>query len=133
MGFVQAEDRIGSFLQHGDHMAVQSGREEPAFEETLQRRNEARVVFLRHDAKLCMQRALNARARKSQTFNTGDLVYFFRRGRGHGTPHEGFWYGPARVVCIEKNSSVERNASPGSIIWVAHGTTVNSCGMRRIP
>ena len=93
--FGQAKDPIESFLQHGDHLAVQSGRGEPTFEETLQRRNEARVVFLRNDAKLRMQKALNARARKPKTFNTGDLVYFFRRGRGHGNRHESFWYGPA--------------------------------------
>lgn len=64
--FGKAKHRIESFLQHGDHLAVQSGRGEPTFEETLQRRNEARVVFQTPHA-----RALNARARKSQTFNTG--------------------------------------------------------------
>ena len=121
--FGQAKDRIESFLPHGDHLAVLSGRGEPTFEETLQRRNEARVVF---------QTPLNARARKSQTFNTGDLVYFFRRGRGHGNQHESFWYGPARVVCVEKTSTEERNASPGSITWAAHGTTLLRCAPEQL-
>ena len=83
-------------------------------------------------SKLRMQRALNARARKSQTFNTGDLVYFFRRGRGHGNRHESFWYGPARVVCVEKTSTEERNASPGSITWVAHGTNLLRCAPEQL-
>lgn len=131
--FGQQKDRIESYLQHGDALSVQSGRNhDMTFEETLQHRNEARIVFLRNDARKRIQRALNARARKAQTFVTGELVYFFRRGRGHGNRYESYWFGPARVVCVEKTGDVERNQSLGSIVWIAHGTTLFRCAPEQL-
>ena len=131
--FGQHKDRIESYLQNGDVLTIQSGREHDVhFEETLQRRNEARVVFLRNDARKRIQRALNARARKTQTFETGQLVYFFRRGRGHGNRYESYWFGPAKVVCVEKTGDVERNQSLGSIVWIAHGTTLFRCAPEQL-
>lgn len=131
--FGQNCDRLESFLQQGDQVVVQQQREKRvSFEDQLKRKNEARMIFLRQDAKLRIQRAANANVRRSQTFETGQLVYFFRRGRGHGSRYQSFWYGPAKVICTEKTGSVERNQGSGSIVWIVHGTTLYRCAPEQL-
>ena len=76
-----------------------------SFEDHMKRKNEARMIFLREDAKLRIQRAAHANIRRAQEFETGQLVYFFRRGRGHGNRYESYWFGPAKVVCVEKRAT----------------------------
>jgi hypothetical protein len=43
-----------------------------------------------------------------------------------------FGMGQLRVVCVEKTSTEERNASPGSITWVARGTTLLRCAPEQL-
>lgn len=126
---------MNSYLQYGDYPLVQQRRQqEQTFEQHLKRKNEARMIFLRQDARLRLSRAQHANRRRSQEFSIGQLVYFFRRGRGHGSRYQSLWFEPTKVVCVEKTGDDDRNQTPGSIIWIAHGTTLfldvllNICG-----
>ena len=131
--FGQNCDRVGSFLQNGEHPVVQQQRsKQVSFEDHMKRKNEARMIFLREDAKLRIQRAAHANIRRAQEFETGQLVYFFRRGRGHGNRYESYWFGPAKVVCVEKTGDPERNQSAGSVVWIVHGTTLYRCAPEQL-
>ena len=126
-------DRLESFLQNEHQLPLQCERlSNLTFEEQLQRRNAAKIIFLKSDARRRVQRAVLFRRRKEQVFQTGQLVYFFRRGRGHGTRCESRWYGPAQVVCVEKTGDPERNQTQGSVVWVAHGTTMYRCAPEQL-
>ena len=97
--FGESRDRLESYLQTSDRLAVQSERvNNETFEAQSHRRNEAKVIFQRSDARRRVQRALLYRSRKEQSFEIGQLVYFFRRGRGHGSRYESRCFGPAQVV-----------------------------------
>ena len=135
--FGQGRGRTESFLQIGDHAPLQSQRQDLNFEATLQKRARARTLFLEEDARRRTQRALLYRQRTLQSFEIGQLVYFFRRGRGHGSRYECHWFGPGKVVCVEKTSHPDhegelRNTSQGSIVWVAHGTTLYRCAPEQL-
>ena len=130
--FGQSHSRLGSFLQNGEHVGIQQHRQDMSFEEFLKRKNDARLIFLKQDAKFRIQRAMNARQRKAQMFESGQFVYFFRRGRGHGSRYQSYWYGPAKVVCVEKTGSLDRNQTEGSIVWVIHGSTLYRCAPEQL-
>ena len=135
--FGQGKGRLESYLQNGEIAPLHSARERPDFEEQLQRKAKARSLFLQLDARRRVQRALLYRQRQAFQFECGQLVYFFRRGRGHGNRYESRWYGPAKVVCVEKTSHAEadgnmRNSTQGSIIWIAHGTTLYRCAPEQL-
>ena len=130
--FGQGKGRVESFLQNGDILPTQSVRDIPVFEENIKRRNNARLVFLKEDARKRLDRAALYRSRKNQEFEPGQLVYFFRRGRGHGSRYESFWFGPARVVCVEKTGDDSLNQTQGSIVWVAHATTLYRCAPEQL-
>lgn len=130
--FGQGRGRVESFLQNGEVPTVQNARADSTFEEQIQRRNAARQKFLEQDSKRRIQRALLRKQRKSQEFEIGQLVFFFRRARGYSSGHVCQWYGPGKVVCIEKCGSHERNQLSGSIVWVAHGTTLYRCSPEQL-
>ena len=35
-------------------------------------------------------------------------------------------------MCVEKTGDVDRNQSPGSIVWVAHGTVLLRCAPEQL-
>lgn len=128
--FGQNPQRLESFLQSDDQLTIQSSRmHDLEFEELLQRRNKARMIFMERDARRRVQRASLYPSRRDQEFSIGQLVYFFRRCRGHGKRYESRWFGPGKVVCVEKQgiSSEDGGLTDGSIIWIAHGTTLYRC------
>ena len=133
--FGQNPQRLESFLQSDDQLTIQSSRmHDLEFEELLQRRNKARMIFMERDARRRVQRASLYRSRRDQEFSIGQLVYFFRRGRGHGKRYESRWFGPGKVVCVEKQgiSSEDGGLTDGSIIWIAHGTTLYRCAPEQL-
>eukprot|EP00969_Alexandrium_andersonii_P257345 11377214-Alexandrium_andersonii.AAC.1 len=64
----------------------------------------ARKAFLEADAhrKLAVQALHNER--RSDHFDAGDLVFFWRRGKGRRQRPgaRGSWYGPAQVISHER-------------------------------
>ena len=62
--------------------------------------------------------AQHARARTLRNPQVGQIVYYFRRGKGK---QENGYKGPARVIAVEP-ASHEGQAS--SVIWLAHGATL---------
>ena len=115
--FGQERDRMQSFLQHGNHLPAQSFRENETFEASLQRAEAARRTFLKADSRRRVLRAARGQARRSESFEIGQLVYYYRKGR-NATRTEPGWHGPARVVAIEKPGSEERNQTIGSVVWL---------------
>ena len=82
--FGQDTSRIQSYLQHGDNLVTTSLRERnETFEESLERSHQARQTFLQADSRQRILRAARGRARKHQTFEVGQLVYFYRKGRNN--------------------------------------------------
>ena len=112
--FGQNDSPISSFLSQGDHPPTESARGYEDFESALQRETSARKHFLEIDARRRVQRALRAQGRPLREFSSGDLVYYYRRGRKEGSRYGGHWYGPARVLCHEKTGDGEVNGGPGS-------------------
>ena len=118
--FGRSHQRIASFLQNYDNLPLQSQRQELDFEESLQVETKAQRIFLEADAKRRLARALRHRCRPLKEFQTGQLVYYFRKGRKEGSRYGGKWYGPARVLCHERTNLEAGREHLGSIVWVSH-------------
>ena len=135
--FGQNKNRIQSYLQHGNHLPTSSVRNNSeTFEEALQRSNAARQTFLKADSRRRVLRAARGHARKTQEFEMGQLVYFYRKGRNNTSKHEAGWHGPARVVAIEKQGDGQQNRTQGSVIWIVHATILYRCApeqLRHVP
>ena len=135
--FGQHKNRIQSYLQHGNHLPTSSVRNNSeTFEEALQRSNAARQTFLKADSRRRVLRAARGHARKTQEFEMGQLVYFYRKGRNNTSKHEAGWHGPARVVAIEKQGDGQQNQTQGSVIWIVHATILYRCApeqLRHVP
>ena len=126
-------DTIESWLQMGDHLPTQSRRNvDLTFEESLQRSQKAKEAFLKADARRRLLRAEKGKARRVEEFEIGQLVYFYRKGRNATSKLHPGWYGPARIVGIEKHSNPEETLTPGSIIWVSHATTLYRCAPEQL-
>ena len=70
-----------------------------AFRRDLQRREQARVAFVRADNDCAYRRALLRRSRpRASSFEPGDWVLYWRRQRGGTRGERGRWYGPGQVV-----------------------------------
>ena len=129
--FGQERNRVQSFLQHGNNLPTQSLREQETFESSLQRMELARHGFLKADARRRILRAARGRARKAETFQTGQLVYFYRKGL-KSSRYEGGWRGPARVIAVEKHGDSEANQTSGSVVWIVHGTILYRCAPEQL-
>ena len=75
--------------------SLQRGTE---FEQHVLRRTAAAQAFHEAEAKSMLRLALHARTRTIRNPQVGQMVYYFRRGRG--TKKAGY-LGPARVIAIE--------------------------------
>ncbi|CAK0837902.1 unnamed protein product, partial [Prorocentrum cordatum] len=98
-----------------------------------QRRLLARKSFLEVEYAERRRHAEQARNRVYQTWNPGDLVYFWRKGKGLDPRpgKKGGWYGPARVLAQEKRH-VDGRARPTSVIWISHGSVLIRCAPEQL-
>ena len=101
-------------------------QENPSFHENIKKMSRAREVFIRCDSERKLARAATLKSRRQQEFETGMLVYYYRKGRGSRAKIRGQWHGPARVLFQEKTSQGERS-NQGSIVWISHGTVLLRC------
>ena len=124
--------RISSFIENGENLVWNSNRETEDFETALKRELVARKLFLEADARRRIQRALRSQGRRLRCFETGMLVYFYRRGRKEGSRYGGRWYGPARVLCHEKTSENGDLEGPGSIVWISHAGVMIRCSPEQL-
>ena len=70
-----------------------------AFRRDLQRREQARVAFAQADNDCAYRRALLRRSRpRTENFEAGDWVLYWRRQRGGTRGERGRWYGPGQVL-----------------------------------
>ena len=130
--FGRSHRRIASFLQNYDNLPLQSQRQELDFEESLQVETKAQRIFLEADAKRRLARALRHRCRPLKEFQTGQLVYYFRKGRKEGSRYGGKWYGPARVLCHERTNLEAGREHLGSIVCVSHAGVLLRCSPEQI-
>ena len=129
--FGQDKGRLDSYLQHGLHLPTQDLRNRrESFEESLQRAHKARQTFLQADSRKRLLRAARGKARRTQLFEPGQLVYLYWKGRTASRLDAG-WHGPARVVAVEKKGNPDRNQAGSSIVWVVHATVVYRCARER--
>ena len=130
--FGKSHGRIASFLQQHDCLPLQSSRQDLDFEEALQAEVQAQKLFLEADARRRLSRALRFRCRPLKEFSTGQLVYYFRKGRKEGSRYGGKWHGPARVLCHESTSVDENREHTGSIVWISHAGTLIRCSPEQL-
>ena len=130
--FGQAKNRIQSYLEHGENLPTQSHRENASFEAELERATQARQTFLKADSRRRILRAARGKARRTEAFLEGQLVYYYRRGRNASAKYEAGWHGPARVVAIEKQGDGEQSQTQGSVIWVVHATVLYRCAPEQL-
>ena len=128
--FGQNSDRIDSTLNCYHHLPSMS-TSDPSFHENIKKMSKARELFIQVDSERKLIRAADLKSRKVQEFETGMLVYYYRKGRGFGAKVRGQWHGPARVLFIEKTTQGDRG-SPGSIIWISHGTHLLRCAPEQL-
>ena len=128
--FGQNPKRVWSFLNCYEHLPSMSS-EEPTFHENIRRMAMAREVFIRCDSERRLKRVALLKSRKQQVFQSGDLVYYYRKGKGYGAKVRGRWHGPARVLFVEKTTEHARG-NVGSIIWVSHGVTLLRCAPEQL-
>ncbi|CAK0899034.1 unnamed protein product, partial [Prorocentrum cordatum] len=98
-----------------------------------QRRLLARKSFLEVEYAERRRHAEQARNRIYQTWNPGDLVYFWRKGKGLDPRpgKKGGWHGPARVLAQEKRH-VDGRTRPTSVIWISHGSVLIRCAPEQL-
>ena len=91
-------------------MAASDTPEGVRFRQDLQRREQARVAFVRSDNDNAYRRALLRRSRpRCQSFEPGDWILYWRRHTGGTRGDRGRWYGPGQVIC-----------SDPKVVWVSH-------------
>lgn len=130
--FGKAHNRISSYLQQYDVLPWHSQRKDLDFEESLQAELKAQKLFLEVDARRRLSRAMHSRCRPLREFQTGQLVYYFRKGRKEGSRYGGKWHGPARVLCHERTSIHEERRHAGSIVWLSHAGVLLRCAPEQI-
>ena len=89
-------------------------------------------AFLRADSRRRVLRAEKGKARRSESLEVGELAYFCRKGRSAASNRHPSWYGPARIVGIEKLGNIEDNQTQGSSIWISHGTMLYRCAPEQL-
>ena len=124
--------RLHSFLQQFDNLPLQAARQEDSFEEDISRQKRAQQTFLEVDARRRIARALQSRCRPLKEFLTGQLVYYFRKGRREGARYGGTWYGPARVLCHERTSLSQEGGHAGSVVWISHAGVLIRCSPEQL-
>ena len=131
--FGSERNSVESWLEFGDHLPTQSRREtDLTFEQNLENIQKAKQAFLQADARRRLLRAEKGKARRAENFDLGQLVYFYRKGKGSASNRHPGWYGPARVVGVEKMKDDDETKTQGSIVWVSHGTTLYRCAPEQL-
>jgi len=85
----------------------------------LQRRHQAASAFLEAEAKTILRLASHARSRELKTISPGDVVYYFRVGKGAGAKAKGSYRGPARVLAVEPPEGAGSRSI--TVVWLSHG------------
>ncbi|CAK0817744.1 unnamed protein product, partial [Prorocentrum cordatum] len=123
---------VSAINSHGQGMAPTSNPfaiiDGDTGETQEQRRLLARQSYLECEYAERRRHAEQARNRIYQTWEAGDLVYFWRDGKGRENRpgKKGRWYGPARVLVQEKRH-IDGRARVTSVVWIAHGNTLIRC------
>ncbi|CAK0889332.1 unnamed protein product [Prorocentrum cordatum] len=95
------------------------------FSRGAQVRRLARLAHIQTENSDRVKRAEAARFRSFKRYETGDLVFVYRRpspgawikkGQPRSMPGRGRWYGPGRVLCHEPSSSGHRPGLPGTVV-----------------
>ncbi|CAK0907600.1 unnamed protein product, partial [Prorocentrum cordatum] len=95
------------------------------FSRDAQVRRLARLAHIQTENSDRVKRAEAARFRSFKRYETGDLVFVYRRpppgawikkGQPRSMPGRGRWYGPGRVLCHEPSSSGHRPGLPGTVV-----------------
>jgi hypothetical protein len=74
---------VASVLQDSENMpAISSSMDDAGFQSALERRDKAKHVFLKVDSSRRIKAALAARARTFREFIPGELIYYYRMGKG---------------------------------------------------
>ena len=80
-----------------------------------------------------VKRAMLAKTRTKLVWSAGELVYYWREGRGtiKAPGRRGKFHGPARVLIQERKQ--ERGQSvPSGIVWLSHGSFLIRCAPEHI-
>ncbi|CAK0904649.1 unnamed protein product, partial [Prorocentrum cordatum] len=93
-----------------------------------QRRLLAHPSYLECEYAERRRHAEQARNRIYQTWEAGDLVHFWRDGKGRENRpgKKGGWHGFARVLVQEKRH-IDGRTRVTSVVWIAHGNTLIRC------
>ncbi|CAK0882044.1 unnamed protein product, partial [Prorocentrum cordatum] len=95
------------------------------FSRDTQVRRMARLAHIQTENSDRVKRAEAARFRSFKRYETGGLVFVYRRlppgawikkGQPRSMPGRGRWYGPGRVLCHEPSSSGHRPGLPGTVV-----------------
>ena len=117
---------------HAVPLHCSEGTSGTTFQENLQARTKAEVVYKKAQADRRVTLAMNSKTRAHEVFIPGDLVYYKRVKPPADHPaSEGFvpkhrqarWYGPARVLASETRSEADgQERRPSGVVWiVSHG------------
>lgn len=98
--------------------------EQGAFAAVQARRAQAAKAFIAADSDAKLRRAFNQKFSEMQEdLVIGQQVWYWRKNLRR--LHKSGWRGPARIVAIEEQPSV-------NVYWLCHGTSLLRCGARQV-
>lgn len=90
------------------------------FQETMSKREAARVAFSRAEHSSALRKALHARSRPDRVIcQPGEIVMFWKAGKG---AEPGSWHGPTKVLMVEGKN----------LVWISHMTKLFRCAPEHV-
>ena len=120
-----APDETGRFINslegRGHEELVRNPTGE--FQESIERMKTAEQAHSEWIAKERISRALNSRAQRTNHYQPGDLVYYWRNQlpKSMTASKTGGFLGPARVLVTETKREADGQLRAGSTVWVVRG------------
>ena len=126
----RAPDEMGRFFPHQSldcpDLLIENASGEQ--ERNLRRMMIAEQKFLEWTNQQRLVRAQNSRSRPAHKYETGDLVYIWRKQvSGSKGCKTGRFVGPARILTMEKKVSTDGSEKVSSAIWCVRGRRLFKC------
>jgi hypothetical protein len=136
---VNACNQLQKMAKHSpyEHIFGRSSNETedlvPSGQQLAERRLLARKCFLDAEYEDKARRAEAMRARVWKTWRAGEMVYFWRKGKGREQRpgKKGGWYGPALVLHQEQKLR-EGQLRHSNCVWVTHGDQLIRCAVEQL-
>ena len=131
-----APDETGRFINSLEGRGHEElvGNPTGEFQESIERMKTAEQAHSEWIAKERISRALNSRAQRTNHYQPGDLVYYWRNQlpKSMTASKTGGFLGPARVLVTETKREADGQLRAGSTVWVVRGRRLLKCCVEQL-